>query len=193
MRVFERYGLPERMLMDNGPPWGSAGQRAGSYSQTHLSAWLIRNGITVSHGRPYHPQTQGKEERFHRTLALELLSHRPEWQDAAELQAAFDGWRNVYNLRRPHEALGQEPPLSRYQPSPRSFSVVLPPIEYAAGDEVRRVQTTGRISFHGREFVISRGLAGEPVALRAAEDGTWNVYYCHQRVRTINLDSAEDL
>ncbi len=193
VRVFERYGLPERMLMDNGPPWGSAGQAAGFSSQTHLSAWLIRQGITVSHGRPYHPQTQGKEERFHRTLALELLSLRPAWRDADELQTAFDDWRDVYNIERPHEAVGLEPPFTRYRPSSRTFSIVLPPIDYVGDAEVRRVQTTGRIYFRGREFVVSRGLAGQPVALRPAEDEVWDVYYCHQKVRTIDLSCLEDL
>ncbi|MDR3537720.1 MAG: DDE-type integrase/transposase/recombinase [Acetobacteraceae bacterium] len=65
--VFGRYGLPLRILSDNGPPWGSAGH--GEHSR--LSVWLTDLGIGVSHGRPYHPQTQGKDERFHRTLKAE--------------------------------------------------------------------------------------------------------------------------
>jgi len=60
VRVFERYGLPERILADNGSPWGSAGQ-APTASVTGLGAWIIRNGISLTHGRPYHPQTQGKD------------------------------------------------------------------------------------------------------------------------------------
>lgn len=74
-RAFQRFGLPERMLMDNGAPWGSE----AAHPHTKLTAWLIRHGVTVLHGRPYHPQTQGKEERFHRTLALEVLARRASW------------------------------------------------------------------------------------------------------------------
>lgn len=188
IRTFERTGLPERMLMDNGSPWGSD----QAHPHTKLTAWLIRQGVTVLHGRPFHPQTQGKEERFHRTLALEVLSQRLRWQDQRELQAAFDRWRDLYNFRRPHEALGHKPPASRYQPSPRPFNPVLPPIEYDRGDEVRKVQDKGKISFRGRSFLVSRAFIGEPVALRAVEDGVWEVYYCHQRVGRVDFTTSHD-
>ena len=186
-RVCQSYGLPDRMLMDNGSPWGSD----AAHPHTKLTAWLIRVGVTVSHGRPYHPQTQGKEERFHRTLDLEVLKTRPDWQTLAQVQYAFDRWRDVYNLRRPHEALGQAPPASRYAPSQRAFPSNLPPIEYAPDDIVRRVQQKGLIHFRGHEFLVSRAFVGEPVALRAVDDGVWDVYYCHQRVRSIDCTGSE--
>ena len=65
--TFRRYGLPERMTMDNGAPWGNDLQ----HQFTPLTAWLIRLGVAISHSRPYHPQTQGKDERFHRTLDVD--------------------------------------------------------------------------------------------------------------------------
>jgi len=179
----QRYGLPERLLMDNGSPWGSD----AAHPHTRLTAWLIRLGVTVVHGRPYHPQTQGKEERFHRTLGVEVLARQTSWQSLAEVQHAFDRWRDVYNLRRPHEALGQVPPASRYAPSQRTFPTSLPPIEYAPDDCVRKVQQKGLIHFRGREFLVSRAFIGEPVALRAADDGVWDVYYCHQKVGQVDL------
>jgi hypothetical protein len=181
--VMERYGLPERMLMDNGSPWGSE----AAHPHTHLTAWLIRLGVTVLHGRPYHPQTQGKEERFHRTLGVEVLARRPAWQSLAEVQDAFDAWRAVYNLQRPHEALGDAPPVSRYQPSLRPLPLSLPPIEYAPGDLVRKVQQKGLIHFRGQELLVSRAFIGEPVALRPVGDGVWDVYYCQQRVGHVDL------
>ena len=184
-RVCQSYGLPDRMLMDNGSPWGSD----VAHPHTKLTAWLIRVGVTVSHGRPYHPQTQGKEERFHRTLDLEVLKTRPDWQTLAQVQYAFDRWRDVYNLRRPHEALGQAPPASRYAPSQRAFPSNLPPIEYAPDDIVRRVQQKGLIHFRGHEFLVSRAFVGEPVALRAVDDGVWDVYYCHQKVGHVDLSA----
>jgi len=184
VRAFERYGLPERMLMDNGPPWGSG---YSGQPFTKLAAWLIRNGVFVSHGRPYHPQTQGKDERFHLTLALEVIAARPLWHDPLQFQAACDAWREVHNFRRPHEALAHEPPASRYRPSARPYSNHLPAIEYAPDDVVRRVQQRGLISFHGRSFLVSRAFVGEPVALRAVGDGVWDVYYCHQTVSRVDL------
>ena len=65
--AFGRYGLPEALLCDNGPPWGRS-DAPGGPAHTALTVWLLRLGVRVLHGRPYHPQTQGKEERFHRTL-----------------------------------------------------------------------------------------------------------------------------
>ena len=175
------------MLADNGPPWGNE----PFHPHTRLTAWLIRLGISVSHGRPYHPQTQGKEERFHRTLALEVLARQPAWQTLADVQATFDPWRDSYNFERPHEALAHQPPASRFQPSTRRFPSVLPPIYYDRDDDVRKVQDKGRISFHGRELLVGRAFIGDPVGLRPTGDGTWDVYYCHQRVATVDLRQPE--
>ena len=99
--IFRRYGLPRRMLVDNGSPWGSDPQ----HPHTPLTAWLMRLGVEVSHSRPYHPQTLGKDERFHRTLKLELLSRR-SFRDLEHCQRDFDIWRDTYNLERPHDSLG---------------------------------------------------------------------------------------
>jgi transposase InsO family protein len=94
--TFRRYGLPRRMLADNGSPWGCG----GVHSYTPLAVWLIRLGVRVMHGRPYHPQTQGKEERFHRTLQAEVLQGA-QFDDLRDCQQKFDRWRDVYNLERP--------------------------------------------------------------------------------------------
>ena len=115
LRLFGEYGLPRRILCDNGPPWGSDAQ----HRFTKLCAWLIRLGIAVSHGRPYHPQTQGKDERFHRTLKEELLARQESaWRDLSDVQTAFDLYRQRYNDYRPHQSLGGIPPVLRYAQSP---------------------------------------------------------------------------
>lgn len=181
--IFERYGLPERMLVDNGGPWGSSGQGL----HTRFSAWLIRLGITVSHGRPLHPQTQGKDERFHRTLKLEVVSQRPVWRDLPEVQAAFDSWRPQYNLERPHEALGFEVPGSRYAPSLRAYPVRLPAIEYDADFEVRLVHESGRVKLKGERYFVGKAFARDPVGLLQVGKSVWDVYYCHQRIAQIDL------
>jgi len=83
IELFRRYGLPDRMLTDNGGPWGVSSQNPHTYTSltphtyTSLTAWLLRLGIRISHGRACHPQTQGKDERFHRTLKAELLQGPP--------------------------------------------------------------------------------------------------------------------
>src|SRR4051812_20829154 len=99
--AFRRYGMPLAMLMDNGSPWGAGGPQP----HTELTVWPMRLGVRVCHGRPHHPQTQGKEERFHRTLLAEAIAGVP-WRDLAHCQGGFDAWRDGYNPQRPPEALG---------------------------------------------------------------------------------------
>jgi transposase InsO family protein len=179
---FRRFGLPRQMSMDNGNPWGTPwGDR-----HTHLTAWLIRLGVQVSHARPLHPQTNGKEERFHRTLKAEVLGTR--WFSTLdELQREFDRWREIYNHERPHEALGLEVPASRYVASRRNYPEQLPSIVYDSTDLVRTVMSRGGIRFHGAEYYVGKAFTGEHVALRPSlkEDGVWDVFFCHERVATV--------
>ena len=183
--VFRTYGLPLRILADNGPPFGTAGTEA--YSS--LEVWLMRLGIAVFHGRPRHPQTQGKDERFHRTLRLELL-HDREFRDLAEAQREFDSWREVYNFVRPHQALALEPPASRYRPSPRAFPEQLAPVEYAPELKVRKVQADAEIRFNGRQFKVGKAFIGLPVAIRPTlTDGVFQLLFAHSVIRTIDLRS----
>ena len=152
-----------------------------------MTVWLLRLGVRVSHSRPYHPQTQGKVERFHRTLEEELL-RRHTFQDLAQCQAQFDPWRERYNLERPHEALELAVPVSRYHPSPRPFPAALPPIEYPARSVVRKVQAEGVIHFRGRIFSVGKAFRGYPVALHpAVTDGVFAVYFCTHKVADIDL------
>ena len=107
--TFRRYGMPDAFFVDNGSPWGGSGDRRGPA----CGSGCCRLGVDVVYARPYHPQSRGKNERFHRTLKAEVFAMR-RFRDLPELQRAFDAWRTVYNLERPHEALGMEvpPPLS---------------------------------------------------------------------------------
>ena len=182
-RVFRRAGIPERLLLDNGAAW------RGDWA-TPLAAlilWLLRLGIVVSHGRPAHPQTQGKVERFHRTLQAELLQARV-FADLPTAQAAFDDWRLVYNTQRPHQALELATPITRYCPSPRAFPEVLPPIVYGPDDLVRKVGGKGEISVHGRPYRIGKAFTGLPVTLRPTlVDGVFSVHFCHQQVGELDV------
>ena len=161
--VFDRYGLPERILCDNGSPWGSGEGR----EWTALEVWLLEHGVGVVHGRPYHPQTQGKDERFHRTLKAELLS-RVDLLDAGHAQTLFDPWRHCYNTQRPHEALGMATPVERYRPSVRSYDPTPATFCYDAGQTLRTADRHGRIMYRGRTWRVGRALAGRRVALRPA-------------------------
>lgn len=180
--LFARYGLPWRLLTDNGAPWGDGGAH-----DTALTVWLLRLGIAVSHGRPYHPQTQGKEERFHRTLKAEVLAGET-FADLTAAQAAFDPWRLSDNHERPHEALALATPSSRYVPSVRRYPARLPEIEYGPDDAVRKVQENGELSFANRLFRVSKAFRGERVAIRPMPtDGVLAIYFMTHQIGQIDL------
>lgn len=186
--TFRRYGLPQWIITDNGPPWGDS----AAHRYTALGVWLIRLGVSISHSRPYHPQTLGKDERFHRTLNAELLSRGP-LQDLPQAQSRFDAWRSVYNCERPHQALGMQTPISRYQPSARAFPEQLAPVDYPQGVTVRRVQMQGEVHYLGQTYRLSKALHGQPVALRPdlQHDGMLDIHFCHQRIARLNLHTHE--
>ena len=181
-RAFQRYGLPWRMTMDNGPPWGSG---AGD-PFTPLGVWLMEQDIRVGHSRPYHPQTQGKDERFHRTLKAEVLSG-PPLRDLAHAAQVFASWRDVYNLERPHQAIGLVAPVTRYSPSPRSFREAVEPFAYGPDDQPRRVHG-GRISFAGRRLRVPKAFQGKTLALRPTDqDGLYDLVFRTAHIAKLDL------
>ncbi|HXZ68160.1 MAG TPA: integrase core domain-containing protein, partial [Alphaproteobacteria bacterium] len=184
LRVFERYGLPDAFFVDNGPPWGeSLGGR-----WTKFTVWLLKLGVPVLHSRPYHPQSRGKNERFHRTLYDEVFALK-RFSDLAEVQCAFDRWRAIYNLDRPHAALGHDVPASRYRPSVRAMPVSLPKIEYDEGEIIRTVPASkDYISFKGRLFKVPQAFRGERLAIRPLSiDGKYGAFFGAHLVANIDL------
>ena len=159
--LFRAYGLPDRILCDNGAPWGSSQPLA---RLTRLSAWLLRLGVRVSHGRPYHPETQGKVERFGRTLETELLAGRT-FADPVAFQMACDAWRGVYNDERPHHALGLTPPAGRYHASARPFPETLPTIAHPDGATLLRVCSQGYVRIAGGRHYVSEVIPTQLVAV----------------------------
>lgn len=185
--AFRRYGLPWRIATDNGPPWGDGGRN----NFTMLGVWLIENGMSVSHSRPCHPQTLGKEERFHRTLKAEALQG-PPFDSLQAAQRAFDAWRHIYNTERPHQAIADAVPLERYRASTRDFADTVQPFEYAPGDQVRKIQQKGTTSLFGHAVKICKAFAGKAVAFRPTEtDGVFDAYFRHQKIQTIDLNASQ--
>lgn len=187
--VFERYGLPVRINVDNGPPWGGA--EAVEHGLTELTVWMIRIGVRVSHSHPHHPQTNGKIERFHRTLNKEVIVGH-HYADHDQVQRAFDRWRPIYNCERPHDSLAMQAPIERYQPSPFAMPRKLPEIQYRSDDTVVQVAAQGYMRFAGRKWPICRALGGLPIAVRAhpEADGVFDLYFCHQKFGELDLKAA---
>ncbi len=157
--LFRLYGLPASILCDNGSPWAGAG---GEY--TALSVWLLLLGVPMRHGRPFHPQTQGKDERFHRTLQADLLSRR-DFHTLDEVQPCFDEYRQIYNRLRPHQALGDVPPATRYVVSTRPWRPIERAFEYAPEAIERTVKAKGEITFANRYFYLGHAFRGQRIGL----------------------------
>ena len=189
IEAFRRHGLPDALLWDNGSPWGSGGDG----ELTGLEVWLLRVGVRAFHGRAFHPQTQGKEERFHRTLQAEVLQ-RGGWKDCQDVQSAFDQWRPIYNSQRPHEALNLDTPVRHYRPSQRSYPEQLAAVEYDHGVQTRRVDAAGKISYGGRCWKVGRAFVGELVGLRPSPQHEFiEVIYLTHLVRLLDLANQSSL
>jgi hypothetical protein len=185
VRAFRRYGLPQAMLVDHGTPWWSATQGHGL---TRLSVGLIKQGIRLCVSGIRHPQTQGKIERFHRTLKRDILYHGrprtiPEWKKA------FASFIRDYNYHRPHEALGMEVPSSRYHSSPMAYNPHPPDWEYPPGVDTRRLNSQGMVEYRGARYFVCEALAGERVQLDRL-DKLLLIKYRHMYIREIEVQSG---
>lgn len=175
-QAFGEYGLPECILCDNGDGFNNT----QSLGPTPFQARLWRLGVETMHGRICHPQTQGKVERFHRTLEAEWKEELRQKQ----VEAARQVWPGIvgdYNWVRPHEALGGRVPGALYVASSRPRPKHLPQAVIAEGAMSRKVDAIGRIRYNGRAYRAGRGLAGEWVELREEEIGLV-IFYANHRI-----------
>ena len=186
--AFRHHGLPAAIFVDNGSPWG--GGRPGLW--TPLRLWLLRLGIATIHSRPYHPQGRGKNERFHRTLAAEVLACAP-LADLAAAQAAFDRWRHVYNHERPHQALAFATPAAHYRASPRALPKTLPAPCYAEGEILRRVSTTkAYLSFANRLWKVPDAFRGQTLAIRPRHPrGCFAICFGAHEIAALDLNAPQ--
>jgi transposase InsO family protein len=178
---FRRYGVPRAMLMDHGTPWWATASADGL---TTLSVFLLKQGIQLLYGAVRHPQTQGKVERFHRTLGERLRWHGVP-RTLAEFTVAFRWFREEYNEVRPHAALQMQPPAHRFTASPRRYRPVPPTWDYPSGWEIRRVQQNGSIRYGSHAYFVSEALRGEDVACVPVADRIL-VTYRHMYVRELH-------
>ena len=169
-RAFREYGLPQIIRSDNGSPFAST----GTTGLTALSVWWIKLGIRHERIDPGHPQQNGRHERFHGTL---LEAMRPPPPTRAVQARRFAAFARDYNEERPHEALGQRPPASAYQPSPRAMPRRLPAPEYPPEAAVRQVRSNGEIKWRGDFIHICSALVDEAVAVEETADGHWQVRF----------------
>jgi transposase InsO family protein len=170
-RLFQQYGLPERIRTDNGVPFATTSLARLST----LSAWWIRLAVLPELIEPGKPQQNGKHERMHKTLKAETT--RPPAPTLRSQQRRFDAFRHEYNHDRPHESLNQETPASLYRPSPRPYPSRLPALQYPAHYEKRLVSDNGGIRWTNHWVNVSCCCAGEYVGLEEIDNGVWEIYF----------------
>lgn len=170
-RTFQEYGLPEGILTDNGPPFGSR----AIHRLSRLGVWWLRLGIRLLRIQPGHPEQNGAHERMHRTLKGQTA--RPPAAGLRTQQRCFDAFVHEYNHERPHEALDFQCPESLYQVSDRPYPSRLPAVEYPGHFEVRKVRHNGEIQWRGQRHFLSETLEGEAVGFEEIDDGLWSVHF----------------
>jgi transposase InsO family protein len=188
IKTFESSGVPKAILVDHGTPWWGP---TNIFGLTWLSVWLLKQGIRIHYSGYRHPQTQGKVERFHRTLK-ESLRHHGNPQTLSGFKSALARFKKVYNHQRPHEALQMAVPASRYQPSDKSYNPKPAEWEYPEGAIVNRLNSQGILTCPGGRRFVCEALANELVQIIPI-DHRWLIKYRHQLIREINTKTGKTL
>lgn len=180
LSAFRRYGLPHAIRTDNGTPF--VGQGASGLST--LSIWWMQLGIRHQRIPKGRPDQNGRHERMHRTLKAETT--RPPGETFEKQQERFDHFCREFNEERPHEALGQNPPASRYRSSVRSYPERIEPPEYPGHFERRKLSNVGTFKFRGLTLFLAGPLAHETLGLEEIDNDTWSVRYYGYELGRIN-------
>ena len=187
INVFREYGLPKSILSDNGNPWGSSGK-----GYTLFDIWMMQMNILPIHGRILHPQTQGKDERFHRTLKEDVLK-RTILKDLEHAQEEFDKFRYCYNYERPHESLGLDVPAKHYKPSKRQYIENPREPEYDTGKTLRKVNYNGYISIDKHRYFLSDSLIDKYIEIVPVSEKTLNLCYGEFAIAKIDIEQKKIL
>jgi len=185
-RAFQTHGMPRALRTDNGSPFA---HRLGLGGLSTLSVWLLKLDIWPDRIAPGRPDQNGRHERMHRTLKQDVAD--PPAATLAEQQARFDVWRQDFNTKRPHEALGQRCPATLYEPSPRDFPAEIRAWEYPADHHVRHVDVKGYVKWRDRGVYLTEALRGERVALAQRDDGDWTIRFRGFDLATLTDATAE--
>lgn len=178
IQTFKEFGLPDAILSDNGPQF--SGFRGG---YTQFERFLMDLDVAPIHGRIMHPQTQGKIERFHRTLKAEALREIPDTME--EMNRQFQEWRWFYNELRPHSALGMKPPATVYRPSQKKYEEPKP-FEYNQGARLVKINNWGYLRFGPIQVYLSETMADTYMEIRPSKNDTFLVIYRNYKIATVD-------
>ena len=192
------YGLPRQLLCDNGLCF--TGKLHGN--EVLFERRLAKTGVEMINSAPYHPETLGKLERFHRTLKEWLADEGPA-DDLPALQALLDRFRGHYNLERPHQGIDDLTPAERYQlgfeivhgtpppaaPAPANDETI-PASSYPPHTILRKVTRNGELGFQA--MAIQVGSRWNGATLRVVELGELiHIYHGETLVRALVPDRTQ--
>jgi hypothetical protein len=186
VRTFDKFGVPHAMLMDHGTPWWSSTNAQGL---TWVTVKMIRQGIRIYLSGVGHPQTQGKVERFHRTLK-QSVRHTGKPKTMEGWNSLLRNFREEYNHLRPHEALGMAVPASRYEPSRKFYNPNPPEWDYPEGSVVKRLNTQGCLEYDRKRYFVCEALAKENVRIEEIENRLL-VSYRQMYIREIERETGK--
>ena len=187
-RIFQENGLPEAILFDHGVPWWSVSHAQGF---SKFSVWLMNHDVKLVFSGVNHPQTQGKVERFHRTLA-ERVRTKGTPQRFSKWSKLLEEIRHEYNYIRPHESLNMSVPASRYRKSVRRFSKRPRKFDYPLGAKVVRIDQNGCFRYRDKRVFCSQALARQFVRIEELEHSL-TAFYRTTPVREIDLRTGQTL
>lgn len=182
IQVFQEFGMPRAILCDNGRPWGDS-----TNGYTPFEIWMMQLNILPIHGKPMHPQTQGKEERFHRTMKNELLKYTI-MKNLEHAQKEFDMFRYSYNYERPHEALELDTPSKHYKASSKIYDGTEKEPEYDGNCQLRKVNYKGYISIQKHRYYLSESFIGKYIGVEPTENEKINLCYGNFIIAQIDLN-----
>lgn len=182
-RAFYEFGMPQSVLCDHG---GEFSGLHGGYTQ--FEKWLMDHDVLPIHGRVRHPQTQGKVERFHRTMKDELLKHNVI-ENIGHAEELFREWREKYNTIRPHEAIGMKRPAQVYHRSERVYIPHVPKYEYSGAYHVIKVNNWGYARFAHFQIYLSETMIGERIEFRPNPHGD-SFFGCYRNFRIAEFDAS---
>jgi transposase InsO family protein len=170
--LFRRYGLPQYIRSDNGPPFGNVFNRWGL---SRLSVWFMSLGIKIDLDDPHSPWQNGGHERMHEDMKRELQGKIKG--NLKDHQKEFDRWRKVFNEVRPHEALGMKTPAEVYKKSPRRWDGKEAEQEYGGKMKTRMVNDRGYFNFRQARILMGNPFAGNYVGLKELPNKTSEIWF----------------
>jgi transposase InsO family protein len=184
--LFKKYGLPEYIRTDNGPPFGNV---LNAWGLTKLSVWWMSLGIKIDRIDPGHPEQNGGHERFHRDMKNELQNKIHG--DLRAHQKVFDKWRKVFNEVRPHEALGMRTPKEVYVKSPRKYYEDEAEIVYTGRMRGRKVNDRGFFNYYNKRIFVGNPFAGYNIGVKEMPGKWTEVWFDYFKLGVINPDTLQ--